>query len=43
MLAEPVTIDADGMLAVPTLPGLGVSLDEEAIAFHAVGPEAVST
>jgi L-alanine-DL-glutamate epimerase-like enolase superfamily enzyme len=43
MLAEPVTIDADGMVAVPTAPGLGVTLDEEAIAFHAVGAEAVRT
>jgi L-alanine-DL-glutamate epimerase-like enolase superfamily enzyme len=43
MLAEPVTIDAEGMLVVPAAPGLGVSLDEEAVAFHAIGPEAVST
>lgn len=36
MLAEPVTIDPDGMLRVPTAPGLGISLDEEAIAYYAV-------
>jgi D-galactarolactone cycloisomerase len=43
MLAEPVTIDADGMVAVPAAPGLGVTLDEEAIAFRAIGAEAVRT
>jgi L-alanine-DL-glutamate epimerase-like enolase superfamily enzyme len=36
MLAEPVTVDGDGMLHVPQTPGLGIELDEEAIAFHAV-------
>jgi D-galactarolactone cycloisomerase len=36
MLAEPVMIDTDGMLRVPPAAGLGVELDEEAIAFHAV-------
>jgi L-alanine-DL-glutamate epimerase-like enolase superfamily enzyme len=36
MLAEPVTIDAQGMLHVPDAPGLGMELDEEAVAFHAV-------
>jgi D-galactarolactone cycloisomerase len=36
MLAEPVAIDADGMVRVPAAPGLGVELDEEAVAFHAV-------
>ena len=36
MLAEPVMPDADGMLAVPSAPGLGVSLDEEAIAYYAL-------
>jgi len=34
MLAEPVAIDAEGMLAVPDAPGLGIVLDEEAVAFH---------
>jgi L-alanine-DL-glutamate epimerase-like enolase superfamily enzyme len=36
MLAEPVAIGADGMLSVPRMPGLGVELDEEAVAFHCV-------
>jgi L-alanine-DL-glutamate epimerase-like enolase superfamily enzyme len=36
MLAEPVSVDADGMLRVPDAPGLGVELDEEAIAFHRI-------
>jgi L-alanine-DL-glutamate epimerase-like enolase superfamily enzyme len=36
MLAEPVAIGADGMLSVPRNPGLGVELDEEAVAFHCV-------
>ena len=36
MLAEPLTIDGDGTLRVPQAAGLGVQLDEEAIAFHAV-------
>jgi L-alanine-DL-glutamate epimerase-like enolase superfamily enzyme len=36
MLAEPVMIEPDGTLRVPPAPGLGVELDEEAIAFHAV-------
>jgi D-galactarolactone cycloisomerase len=31
MLAEPVRPDADGFLAVPERPGLGVELDEEAL------------
>jgi D-galactarolactone cycloisomerase len=43
MLAEPITIDADGMLCVPDAPGLGVMLDEEAVAFHAIGSEALTT
>lgn len=43
MLAEPVTIDADGMLCVPHAAGLGVVLDEEAVAFHAIGSEALTT
>lgn len=36
MLAERLAPDADGMLAVPPAPGLGIVLDEEAIAFHAL-------
>ena len=35
MLAEPVTVGADGTIAVPEAPGLGVRLDEEAVAFYA--------
>ena len=31
MLAEPLTVDAEGMLAVPDAPGLGVVLDEDAL------------
>jgi D-galactarolactone cycloisomerase len=41
MLAEPVVIDARGMVRVPEAPGLGVRLDEEAVAFHAADREAV--
>ena len=40
MLAEPVAIDADGMVRVPDAPGLGIVLDEEAVSFYA---EAVAT
>jgi D-galactarolactone cycloisomerase len=43
MLAEPMTVDAEGMLCVPDAPGLGVVLDEEAVAFHAIGSEALTT
>jgi D-galactarolactone cycloisomerase len=32
MLAEPVTVDADGTIAVPRTPGIGAELDEDAIA-----------
>jgi L-alanine-DL-glutamate epimerase-like enolase superfamily enzyme len=35
MLAEPVAIDADGMVRVPDAPGLGIVLDEEAVSFYA--------
>ncbi len=35
MLAEPRLIDADGRLTLPRGPGLGVELDEAAVAFHA--------
>jgi D-galactarolactone cycloisomerase len=36
MLAAPVSVGADGMLAVPPEPGLGVVLDEEAVVRYAV-------
>jgi L-alanine-DL-glutamate epimerase-like enolase superfamily enzyme len=36
MLATPLQIDGDGMLAVPDAPGLGVELDEDAIARYAL-------
>jgi L-alanine-DL-glutamate epimerase-like enolase superfamily enzyme len=35
MLAEPVGMGPDGMVSVPDAPGLGVRLDEEAVAFYA--------
>ncbi len=35
MLTEPVRIDGEGWLNVPDAPGLGVELDEEAVAHHA--------
>ena len=41
MLAEPVGIDADGCVAVPDAPGLGIELDEESIAFHSLDGHAV--
>jgi D-galactarolactone cycloisomerase len=34
MLAQPLTIDAEGWLAVPGGPGLGIELDEEAVAHY---------
>jgi L-alanine-DL-glutamate epimerase-like enolase superfamily enzyme len=36
MLAEPVLPDADGFLAVPARPGLGVELDEDAVERYSV-------
>jgi D-galactarolactone cycloisomerase len=39
MLAEPVTIGADGTVRVPQAPGLGFELDEEAVAFHRLAVE----
>lgn len=36
MLASPVSVGPDGLVSVPDAPGLGVVLDEEAVAFHAV-------
>lgn len=35
LLAEPVTVGPDGLVRVPDAPGLGVRLDEEAVAFYA--------
>lgn len=34
LLREPFTLDADGMLAIPERPGLGVELDPDAVARH---------
>jgi L-alanine-DL-glutamate epimerase-like enolase superfamily enzyme len=34
MLAAPVMPDGSGLLHLPTAPGLGVVLDEEAVADH---------
>jgi L-alanine-DL-glutamate epimerase-like enolase superfamily enzyme len=39
MLGEPIVPGADGMLAVPSRPGLGVSLDEEAVAYYSLDEE----
>ncbi|HUB76967.1 MAG TPA: enolase C-terminal domain-like protein [Solirubrobacteraceae bacterium] len=36
MLAEPVTIDRDGMLVIPDRPGLGIVLDDAAVAAREV-------
>jgi len=41
MLAEPVALSGDGMVAVPDAPGLGVVLDEEAVSYYAVRDQAV--
>jgi L-alanine-DL-glutamate epimerase-like enolase superfamily enzyme len=35
MLASPVSVGPDGLVSVPDASGLGVVLDEEAVAFHA--------
>ncbi len=35
MLAAPLALDGDGCLAIGDAPGLGVALDEEAVAHHA--------
>jgi L-alanine-DL-glutamate epimerase-like enolase superfamily enzyme len=37
IVAEPWRLDADGMLAIPDAPGLGVALDMDAVAHHARG------
>lgn len=39
MLSEPVMIDTGGMVPVPSEPGLGIVLDEEATAFYSVDRE----
>jgi L-alanine-DL-glutamate epimerase-like enolase superfamily enzyme len=36
MLAEPRRPDADGYLAVPDRPGLGIELDEDAVSRYSV-------
>ncbi len=41
MLAEPVVVDDRGMVRVPDAAGLGVRLDEEAVAFYAADRETV--
>jgi L-alanine-DL-glutamate epimerase-like enolase superfamily enzyme len=35
MLASPVSVGPDGLVSVPDAPGLGVVLDEDAVAFYA--------
>jgi D-galactarolactone cycloisomerase len=40
MLAEPLRIDADGCLAIRPAPGLGIELDEAAVAHYALGATA---
>ncbi len=37
MLAEPLRIDHDGWLVVPPAPGLGIELDEDAVAHYGLG------
>ncbi len=34
LVTEPWTLDADGMLAIPDGPGLGVALDMDAVEKH---------
>jgi D-galactarolactone cycloisomerase len=41
MLAEPVRVGSDGTVSVPDAHGLGVRLDEEAVAFYAAAGAAV--
>jgi D-galactarolactone cycloisomerase len=40
MLAQPLQIDGDGCLAVPDAPGLGIELDEDAVAHYAAAAAA---
>jgi D-galactarolactone cycloisomerase len=42
MLAVPLAVDGEGMLRVPAAPGLGVELDEDVIAFYAIGRQHAS-
>jgi L-alanine-DL-glutamate epimerase-like enolase superfamily enzyme len=42
MLAEPVTVGPDGVLRVPDAAGLGVVLDNEAVAFYSIPGESVT-
>lgn len=42
MLADPVEVDADGMLVCPDAPGLGIELDEDVVAGTLVDEWAVS-
>ena len=37
VVAEPWRLDADGMLAIPATPGLGVAIDHDRVAHHARG------
>jgi L-alanine-DL-glutamate epimerase-like enolase superfamily enzyme len=37
VVGEPWHLDADGMLAIPDRPGLGIALDHDAVAHHAGG------
>jgi L-alanine-DL-glutamate epimerase-like enolase superfamily enzyme len=41
--ATPFQLDADGYLAIPMLPGLGVSLDREKLARYTPGPSPLFT
>jgi len=41
MLASPVAVARDGLVRIPDAPGLGVQLDEDAVAFYSVDREAV--
>jgi L-alanine-DL-glutamate epimerase-like enolase superfamily enzyme len=34
LLAEPIAVDADGTVAVPDKPGLGIELDEDKLAYY---------
>ena len=38
IIANPVKLDADGMIAVPQGPGLGIEINEEAVRRFQVGP-----
>jgi L-alanine-DL-glutamate epimerase-like enolase superfamily enzyme len=39
IVAQPWTLDADGRLAIPDRPGLGVELDADAVAHYTGAPE----